>query len=268
MTGLLAGIAAAAMVVVVGRPGGAERLHAVTVARSSPPSAGGVGPLGPLAGVLGVTAALVGVPVPVVIAVVVGIWLLERLRRQRASSREQAARAAATIEVTFGLADELRAGRTPDQALAALAAVSGPLQDALRAVASAAAVGADPVVELARTARLPGAERLGSVAAAWSVARAAGGRVAAVLERLGRAMDDDADLRRELDAAMAGPRATMVLLALLPVLGLALAESVGAHPVALLLHRPVGWALVAGATALDLTGVFVTRAIAHAALRA
>jgi tight adherence protein B len=268
MTELLAGVAAAAAVVVTRRPGRAERLHAVTAASSSSASAGGMGSVGPLAGLLGIVAALVGIPVPVVIAVVVGTWLLERLRRHRTSSRERAARAAATIEVTFGLADELRAGRTPDQALSALATVSGPLQAALRAAASAAAIGADPVAELARAACLPGAERLDSVAAAWSVARSAGGRTAAVLERLGRAMDDDADLRRELDAAMAGPRATMVLLALLPVLGLALGESVGAHPVALLLHRPLGWALVAGATALDLTGVFATRAIARAALRA
>jgi tight adherence protein B len=106
------------------------------------------------------------------------------------------------------------------------------------------------------------------VAVAWSVAGAAGGRVAVVLERLGRAMDDEEDMRRELEAAMAGPRATIVLLAVLPLLGLALGEGIGAHPVALLVHRPVGWALVVGATALDAIGVWATRVIAHTALRA
>jgi tight adherence protein B len=267
MVGLLAGVAAAAAVLVSGRAGGGERLRAVAPVRSQPTPAPARGSIPLLTGAVGV-AVVAGVPVPVAGAVVVTGWLLMRVRRRRRASRERAARAAATIEVTFGLADELRAGRTPDQALVAVAAVAGPLHDPLRAAASAAAVGADPALELAATARLPGAERLGAVAVAWSVAGSAGGRVAGVLDRLGRAMDDDEDLRRELQAAMAGPRATMVLLALLPLLGLALGEGVGAHPVALLVHRPIGWGLVAGAAALDVTGVWLTRAIAGTALRA
>jgi tight adherence protein B len=266
MVVLLAGVSAAAAVVVSGRAGRGERLRRLTPTGSLPPTVGR-GSAGLLAAALGL-AVLAGVPAPAAAAAVVASWLLVRLRRKQQASRAQAARAAATIEVTFGLADELRAGRTPDQALAAVASVAGPLQDTLCAAAAAAAVGADPTAELARTAGLAGAERLGSVAAAWSVAGAAGGRVAVVLERLGRAMDDDAELRRELDAAMAGPRATMILLALLPLLGLGLGEGIGAHPVTLLVHRPVGWALVTAAVGLDLLGVWVTRAIARTALRA
>jgi tight adherence protein B len=130
-------------------------------------------------------------------------------------------------------------------------------------------VGADPAAELRRAASaVAGAEGLACVAAAWAVAESAGGRVAVVLERLSESMDSEAELRQELDAAMAGPRATMSLLAGLPLLGLVLGQSVGARPLDLLLHRPLGWGLLASAVVLDATGVVVTRAIAVRALRA
>jgi tight adherence protein B len=170
--------------------------------------------------------------------------------------------------VTFALAGELRAGRTPAQALAAVAGLAGPLRPALEAAHLAVALGADAAEELARAATVPGAERLRYVAAAWAVADTAGGRVATMLERLCESMDSDDELRRELDAAMAGPRATMGLLASLPLLGLALGESVGAHPLHLLLHRPLGWGLLVGAATLDGIGVLITRAIARVAMRA
>jgi tight adherence protein B len=59
----------------------------------------------------------------------------------------------------------------------------------------------------------------------------------------------------------------MALLAALPLLGLALGQSVGARPLDLLLHRPLGWGLLAAAATLDAVGVVVTRAIAVRALR-
>jgi tight adherence protein B len=189
------------------------------------------------------------------------------VRRALTAGRTRQECSAATVEVTFALAGELRAGRTPSQALAAVAGVAGPVRPALEAAHRAVAVGANAADELARAARLPGAERLRYVAAAWAVADSAGGRVAVVLERLSDAMDSEEELRRELDAAMAGPRATMFLLASLPLLGLVLGQTVGAHPLHLLLHRPLGWGLLAAAAVLDAVGVLVTRTIARAALR-
>jgi tight adherence protein B len=190
------------------------------------------------------------------------------VRRSKRAARAGVEGAAATVEVTVALAGELRAGRTPAQALAAVALVAGPLRPALEAAGLAVSVGADPAGEIARAASLPGAERLRYVAAAWSVAESAGGRVAVVLERLSEAMDGDDELRRELDSAMSGPRATMVLLAALPLLGLALGQSVGADPLQLLVHRPLGWGLLVAAAALDGLGVAITQLIARAALRA
>jgi tight adherence protein B len=186
---------------------------------------------------------------------------------QRARARERERCSAAVIEVTFALAAELRAGRTPAQALGAVAAIAGPLEGRLASAHAAVAAGGSAADELDRAAELPGAERIRYVAETWRVTETAGGRVARVLERLGEAMDGDEQLRRDLDAALAGPRATMLLLAVLPAFGVALGQAMGARPVDLLVHRPVGWALVGGATGLDAVGVWLIRRITTAAAR-
>jgi tight adherence protein B len=220
-----------------------------------------------LALAVSVTVVAVRLPLPLVVGTGVMGLAGERWRRWRLEAVACEGRSTASVEVTFALAGELRAGRTPAQALAAVAPMAGPLRAGIAAAGAAVEVGGDAAAELARTADLPGAERLRYVAAAWSVAESAGGRIAVVLERLCDSMDADDELRRELDAAMAGPRATMVMLGFLPVLGLVLGQAVGARPVHLLLHRPVGWALLFAAAALDGAGIIATRAIARIALR-
>jgi tight adherence protein B len=88
-----------------------------------------------------------------------------------------------------------------------------------------------------------------------------------VLDRLAEALDGELELRQELDSALAGPRATVVLLAGLPVMGLALGQAVGARPLHLLLYRPLGWGLLAGAAVLDAAGVVVMTRITRWATR-
>jgi tight adherence protein B len=192
---------------------------------------------------------------------------LTRWRRARQRNRIREARRGAVAELTFALAGELRAGRTPSEALRAAASAAGPLADVLRAAAESVAVGGSAAAELESAGRLPGAERLVSVAAAWRVTETAGGRVALVLERLGEAMDRDDELQREMAAALAAPRATVVLLAGLPVFGLFLGQAMGAHVFHLLLYRPLGWALLLGAALLDALGIVATRRISRWALQ-
>jgi tight adherence protein B len=81
------------------------------------------------------------------------------------------------------------------------------------------------------------------------------------------AIDGDEELRQELDAAMAGPRASMVILGALPVLGIGLGQAMGARPLRLLLHRPLGWGLLLAGLVLDLAGVGLVRLITRSALR-
>jgi tight adherence protein B len=170
------------------------------------------------------------------------------------------------VELVFALAAELRAGHPPRLALAAAAASSGALERPL-AAATTASSGLATVDELRRVASLPGCRGLDAVAAAWEVTDRVGGPVADVLDRLGAAFDAEIASRETLDAILAGPRATMTLLAALPVVGVALGESIGAHPVRLLLHQPLGWALLGGAVAMDLAGVAWVAALSRRALR-
>lgn len=206
---------------------------------------------------------------PLVLAVASGLVPVgaAKLRLHRQRERERAAREAAVADLTFALAGELRAGRTPSEALRASAASAGPLSDVLLLAAQSVAVGGSASAELAAAASLPGAERLRSVAAAWRVAESAGGRVAIVLDRLGEAMDRDDQVRRELAAALAAPKATTMLLAGLPVVGLAMGQAIGAHPFHLLFYKPLGWGLLIAAAVLDVAGVVVSRRISQWALR-
>lgn len=212
---------------------------------------------------------LVALRLPLVVAMAGGLLQLcwAKVRQVRLRNRARQARQTAVAEVTFALAGELRAGRTASEALRAAATTAGPLAEALQSAADAVAVGGSAAAELDAASRLPGADRLRSVAAAWRVTESAGGRVALVLERLGEAMDRDDELHREMEAALAAPKATMMLLAGLPVFGLVLGQSIGAHPVHLLLYRPLGWGLLLGAALLDAIGIVVSRKISKFALR-
>jgi tight adherence protein B len=185
-----------------------------------------------------------------------------RRRRRMIAGRE-----AEAIEVVFALAAELRAGRPPGRALALVADTAPLLQALLVEAAGAVEAGASPADELRRVAAAPGCAGLLGVSAAWAVTESVGGAVAEVLDRLGEVLEADRQSRAALDAALAAPRATMTLLAGLPLLGIVLGQSLGAQPLHLLLRRPIGWALLATGITLDLVGVAWTRLLVNRALR-
>jgi tight adherence protein B len=212
-------------------------------------------------------AGLLGAPLPLVVATAVVGPVLPVVLARRRWGRQADARRSESVEVVNALAAEMRAGRPPGAALGAVAAVTSHLREPLTVAAAAVANGAAVAPELARIAALPGCAAFRSVAAAWTVTERLGGPVADVLERVGAGLDDERSHRAALDAALAGPRATMTLLALLPALGVLLGTSMGAEPLDLLLHRPLGWGLCAGAAVLDTLGVLWVRRIARAATR-
>lgn len=190
-----------------------------------------------------------------------------RVTSRRHRRRDVAAAEAATVEAVFALAAELRAGRPPGRALALVAPLSQVLSQSLGVAARAVASGASAGDELRRIADSPGCAGWRSVAAAWDVTSRAGGPVADVLDRLGEVLDAERQARTSLAAAMAGSRATMLLLATLPVFGLGLGQAMGARPLDMLLHSPLGWGLVTLAAVLDAVGVLWTSAIIRRALR-
>ncbi|WP_411151072.1 type II secretion system F family protein [Streptomyces sp. A30] len=117
---------------------------------------------------------------------------------------------------------------------------AGRLGEAQAAVLAAARFGGDVPAALAVAARQPGAEGLVGLAACWRVAVDHGAGLAAGLDRLEGALRAERDQRADLRAQLAGARSTAVMLAGLPVLGLALGTALGADPLHVLLHTGAG----------------------------
>lgn len=87
--------------------------------------------------------------------------------------------------------------------------------------------------------------------------------VAAVESDLARRGHQRADVR----ATAAGHRATVTLLAGLPVLGLAMGSGIGAEPVRILTTTTIGHVLLVSGVALELLGLAWSRRMTRAALR-
>jgi tight adherence protein B len=123
-------------------------------------------------------------------------------------------------------------------------------------VGDAARLGGDVPSTLRTLARRPGNEPLQQVAAGWEVAYRTGAGLAGVLDRLACVLRDDEEVRREVAANLASPRATAVMLAMLPVFGIALGTAIGADPAGVLLGSLPGAVCLATGCLLALTGLF------------
>ncbi|MGW2517998.1 type II secretion system F family protein [Streptomyces sp. NPDC001617] len=190
---------------------------------------------------LGLVLAVLGASVVPVVAGAAGVPLLRRVRLAGLARRARERRGDAVIALCGALAGEVRAGRQPGEALLRAARDSGGLGDAQATVLAAARFGGDVPGALAGAARQPGAEGLLGLAACWRVAVDQGAGLAAGLDRLEGALRAERDQRADLRAQLAGARSTALMLAGLPVLGLALGAALGADPLHVLLHTGAGW---------------------------
>ncbi|MFF7230766.1 type II secretion system F family protein [Streptomyces sioyaensis] len=197
------------------------------------------------------------------LASVAAAFLVRRWLIARGAVRARDRRAAAVITLCAAVAGELRAGRQPAQAL--LAAGTPGLGAAGSAVTAAARYGGDVPQALRAAARLPGAEGLTGMAACWQVAVEGGVGLASGLERIAAGLSAQRDQRDELRAQLAGPRATALMLALLPVGGLLMGSALGADPLRVLLHTPAGWGCLVIGGLLEWGGVAWTARIVAAA---
>ncbi|AZM60927.1 MULTISPECIES: type II secretion system F family protein [unclassified Streptomyces] len=204
----------------------------------------------------GLVLAALGASVLPVVAGAAGVPLLRRVRRAAVRRRAGERRAEAVIALCGALAGEVRAGRQPGEALLPAARDSGGLGDLHAAVLAAARFGGDVPDALAAAARQPGAEGLRGLAACWRVAVDQGAGLAAGLDRLGAALRAERDQRADLRAQLAGARATAVMLAGLPVVGLALGAALGADPLHILLHTASGLVCLAAGAALEGLGLW------------
>lgn len=156
------------------------------------------------------------------------------------------------VELCQSLSAELQAGASPRAALAA--AAQGVAEfDQLAAVA--ASPYGDVSGALAALASTRGRDGLARVATCWQLCERNGVGLAVAIGRLAEALRDDEQVRRETAAQVAGPRATGVLLALLPIFGVAMGSALGAAPLRLLFQSSLGLMLLASAALLEVVGL-------------
>jgi tight adherence protein B len=208
------------------------------------------------------------VPVPVVAAAVgwsgrsvvlgaaAGLAVLAggRAVSARATRRRAAVRRAAAVDLLASLAAELRGGAAPRAALAAAAAPRHP------AVAAAARSPASDLVRVLAAAD-DGVGLLADLAVAWRLVEITGARLAGPASRLVESARADEAVRREVAAQLAGPRATALLLALLPCSGVLLGAGLGADPVGFLLATEPGRLCLLAGASLMAAGMTWTEAI-------
>ncbi|MGW1225042.1 type II secretion system F family protein [Streptomyces sp. NPDC002530] len=193
-------------------------------------------------------------PLPVVLGVA-AVPVARRWLRGRRVRREGERRADSVVGLCGAVVGELRAGAEPGQALLAAVRGIGAGDASWSGVFAAARFGGDIPGALGQAAREPGREGLVGVAACWRVAADGGAGLAAGLDRLESALRAERRGREELRAQLTGAWSTVVVLALLPVVGIALGTALGAEPLRVLLHHPVGLACLVVGGSLEALGL-------------
>lgn len=159
-------------------------------------------------------------------------------------------------EATSELVAELVAGQPLRRAL--LRALDDEVAPRGRA---AARFGGDIPMALQEDSDQPGHRLLASVAACWSVAEGSGAGLAVALDRLVAQEREAEDIRVQLMAHLAAPRATSRMLSILPVIGLAMGFALGVDPIGWLMGSPLGLACLFGGVGLALLGLWWTSRI-------
>ncbi|AXK37328.1 hypothetical protein DVA86_14215 [Streptomyces armeniacus] len=211
----------------------------------------------------GVLLGLLGASVLPVVAGALAVPLVRRRLRAHQERKAAEDREEAVIGLCAAVSGELRAGTPPDRAL--LAAGADGLGDHGAALLAAARFGGDIPEALRKGAALPGADGLRGAAACWQVAAGSGAGLAEGMDRVAAALRAERDQRDEVRAQLAGPRATAVLLALLPVFGLLLGSAMGADPLRMLLHSAAGLSCLAVGVLLEFAGLAWVARIVRAA---
>jgi tight adherence protein B len=186
-------------------------------------------------------------PIPgLLAAAVAGIlrWCWRLLATERAIERDRAA----LIGAVSALIEEYAAGATVAAAFTAAAPAAGRFGPALAAAGLRARIGDSPEPALDRH------PELAALSVACALAGQAGGSFAALMAGVRDDLVSDRATRGAVGEAVAGPRASAVLLSLLPLVGLVLGVAMGAHPGRVLVGTPLGLASLSAGVLLDLAG--------------
>lgn len=231
---------------------GRQRVHSVR----RPTAPAGVVVLGLCAAVAAVVVALGLLLAAAAASAAWAGWLLVRdaSRRKQSSDRQRDLRIG--LRVLIG---ELEAGARPQAALAA-ARDAAPLHAAAFGAAAASPSGtADAgTALLAHPATRP-------IGLAWQLGTDTGMALAGVLDRVAADLHAEQEHRRTVEAVLAGPRASALLLAGLPLVGIVLGGAMGARPLAVLTSSTAGQLLCLGGVSLDVAGLMWMRRLLRGA---
>jgi tight adherence protein B len=196
--------------------------------------------------------------VPILLAVTVGVVMVappalamacaivavvtDMRRRRWARDRQRRAQARAMAAALDILMGELRVGAHPLRALAVAAAESdGEVGLSLRSVAARARLGADvPAGLRSISANSSVPVYWDRLAVFWQLAAEHGLAMSTLMAAAHRDILDRQRFSERMRAALAGARATAVILAVLPAVGVLLGHIVGAHPLRFLLGSDTG----------------------------
>lgn len=200
--------------------------------------------------------------------VALGFWWVKVRARARHRLRVHAELAAALRLVVA----ELRTGAPTATAAEAVAAeTETEVAEVFRRIAVASRLGADVTSALSaspdRTAGGEAHSALERVARAWQLAQRHGVELASLLDSVRRDLDSRVSFTRDVEAKMAGPRATAGVLAALPLLGVLLGEAAGAAPLAVLSGHSIGQVLLVVGVGLLCAGVFWTIRLTDSVVR-
>ncbi|WP_326473474.1 type II secretion system F family protein [Actinophytocola sp.] len=179
-------------------------------------------------------------------------WTARRAIRQNLAAADGLAEALGSVVAG------LRAGIHPAAATESAATDAEPrTAQALRAIGAAARLDGDVRLALAssRAATPATAQALTQLGGAWLLVKRHGLPLAELLDAVRVDLHTRVRFARQVLARMAGPRASATILALLPVLGIALGHAMGARPLHVLTATPTGQLLLLLGTGLTCAGI-------------
>lgn len=195
---------------------------------------------------------------------------VEIFRRWRAKRRPGDVEGAA-LAFLDAAAPALRAGLTPMAALR-LAVGTSPGQPSAEGQRfldefEAAAVSGQPASEAwSRLATRSGSRPLAFVAGAWRLSERTGAPLAVAVERAAEGLRDARTRRRRVAVAVAGPRATVLVLTVLPLTGPLFGLACGLSPAELYLGSPLALVSVAFGVILLMLGRLWCRRLVRSAV--
>lgn len=194
---------------------------------------------------VGPAAACVGLAVTIAAGAALRMVRLAVRTRAEHATRVEVANACSVI------ANQVRVGRIPAEALAIAAEDAQVLAVSSRVQHN----GGDVVAALLDESGRPGCRGLRDLARAWQVGTTTGAPMADLLDQVAMALRSDQAVERTVAAELAGPRATGRVMAMLPVCGIGLGYLLGGDPIGFLVGGPVGWGCLVGGASLAAGGV-------------